>query len=98
MHHDGLLHVSNLVLADGVFAYARHPNFFAEQSFWVAVCFFASASVDRWAGWWCIGAPGLIALFHGSTDFTEKISLGKYPEYAAYRRQVGLVPRLEFNH
>mmetsp|Transcript_12369 Transcript_12369/g.35259 ORF Transcript_12369/g.35259 Transcript_12369/m.35259 type:complete len:309 (-) Transcript_12369:108-1034(-) len=98
--HAGRLHASEKklgFLADGLFAFSRHPNFFAEQCFWVGVCFFASASTGQWAGWWCVGVAGLIALFHGSTNFTEEISSGKYPGYAGYKKSVNrLVPRIEF--
>ncbi len=94
--HAGRLHASEKklgFLADGLFGFSRHPNFFAEQSFWVGVCFFASASTGQWAGWWCVGVAGLIALFHGSTNFTEEISSRKYPGYQAYKASVSrLVP------
>ena len=97
--HAGRLHASEKklgFLADGLFAFSRHPNFFAEQSFWLSVCLFASASSGQWVGWWCAGVAGLIALFHGSTNFTEEISASKYPEYAAYTKRVNrLVPKLE---
>ena len=96
--HAGRLHASEKklgFLADGLFAYSRHPNFFAEQGFWVSICLFATASTggQQWVGWWCAGAVGLIALFHGSTNFTEKITGGKYPLYAQYQKKVNrLVP------
>ena len=98
--HGGRLHASEKkrgFLAEGLFACSRHPNFFAEQSFWVFVGLFASASTGRWVGWWWVGVAGLIALFHGSTNFTEEISEGKYPAYPAYKRSVNrLVPKLSF--
>jgi steroid 5-alpha reductase family enzyme len=33
----------------------------------------------------------LLAVFIGSTNFTEKISLSKYPEYADYQRRTSAV-------
>jgi steroid 5-alpha reductase family enzyme len=32
--------------------------------------------------------PLLVLLFRGSSDFSESISAGKCPEYAAYRQKV----------
>ena len=49
---------------------------------------FGVAATGRWLNWSVIGVVLLILLFQGSTQFTEKISLGKYPEYAEYRRRV----------
>ena len=71
----------------GLFALARHPNFAAEQAIWCAFYLFGVAATGQWLNWSIIGAVLLILLFQGSTQFTEKISLGKYPEYAEYRRR-----------
>ncbi|KAI0180969.1 DUF1295-domain-containing protein [Hypoxylon sp. FL1284] len=72
----------------GLWAYCRHPNFAAEQTIWFTLyqwsCF-ASKSLYSWAG---LGPACLIMLFQGSTWLTELISLGKYPEYEAYRKQI----------
>lgn len=76
-------------LATGMWAYSRHPNFFAEQAFWFVLyqwsCY-ATNSLYNWAG---LGAVALVMLFQGSTILTEAISAGKYPEYAEYQKQVG---------
>lgn len=72
----------------GLFALARHPNFAAEQAIWCAFYLFGVAATGQWLNWSILGAVLLILLFQGSTQFTEKISLGKYPEYAEYRRCV----------
>lgn len=73
-------------LDTGIWRYSRHPNFFAEQAFWCAICVFAGAATKEWAGWWLGGAVALVALFQGSTWLTEKISAGKYPAYATYKK------------
>lgn len=39
--------------------------------------------------WSVAGAIGYLALFQGSTAFTEYISKGKYPEYKVYQERVG---------
>ena len=82
-------------LTEGLWAHSRHPNFFAEQSFWCANCLFASAATGRLLGWWVIGPLCLILLFHESTNFTENITASKYPEYRTYQSRVSrLVPQL----
>ncbi len=72
----------------GLFGLARHPNFAAEQMIWVAYYLFSVAATGSWVTWYGAGAVLLVLLFQGSTSFTESISMGKYPEYAEYRRQV----------
>lgn len=74
-------------LTHGLFAYSRHPNFFAEQSIWVAFSMFAAASA-RPVNYFTpviIGSVLLILLFQGSTAFTESITAKKYPEYKNYQ-------------
>jgi len=38
-----------------------------------------------------LGPILLALLFIGSTNFTEKISLGKYPEYADYQKSTSAI-------
>lgn len=77
-------------LTSGLWAYSRHPNFFAEQTIWFILyqwsCF-ASNSLYSWA---FAGSGALILLFQGSTWLTEAITAGKYREYKAYQKQVGM--------
>eukprot|EP00890_Picochlorum_soloecismus_P006557 jgi/Picsp_1/726/NSC_04215-R1_duf1295 domain-containing protein len=82
-------------LREGLWAHSRHPNFFAEQSFWCTMCFFATAATGSYAGWWLAGPIALVLLFQGSTNFTEEISSQKYPEYREYQNQVSkLIPKV----
>ena len=80
-------------LTEGLFRYSRHPNFFCEQALWWSFYLF---SIAAGASWWNPSLAGpvlLTALFHGSTDFTEKITASKYPEYADYQRTTSrLIP------
>ncbi|KAL7950401.1 hypothetical protein V8C42DRAFT_306367 [Trichoderma barbatum] len=81
-------------VASGLWGYSRHPNFFAEQTIWFMLyqwsCF-ATNTPYSWAG---IGAVILVLLFQGSTNLTEGITSGKYPEYKAYQKHVGMfIPR-----
>lgn len=59
-------------LTHGLFAYSRHPNFFAEQSFWVCIALFTvAASGGAWTVGGFTGAAVLIFNFHFSTNFGE---------------------------
>lgn len=75
-------------LTHGLFSLSRHPNFWAEQTLWVAFSWFAAASSKTKELFtpWITGAVLLILLFQGSTAFTESITAKKYPEYAAYQQ------------
>lgn len=77
-------------VAKGLWAYSRHPNFFAEQSIWFILytwsCFAANTPYS-WAG---SGAVLLVLLFQGSARLTERITADKYPEYRAYQKHVGM--------
>eukprot|EP01080_Neovahlkampfia_damariscottae_P011095 gene11095-3802_t len=75
----------------GLWAYSRHPNFFAEQSIWVVFYLFSVYSSGELINWSISGAILLILLFHGSTDFTEEISMSKYPKFKEYIQKT---PRL----
>ncbi len=79
-------------LTKGLFAFSRHPNFFAEVSQWWVVLLFAVIQVGFTSTNW-VGAALLTALFAGSTRFTEQISISKYPEYRDYQKRVSaLIP------
>ena len=74
----------------GMWAYSRHPNFFAEQSIWFVLYQWSCYATNTMYNWTGTGAVLLIMLFQGSTWLTEKITTGKYPEYAEYQKQVGM--------
>jgi steroid 5-alpha reductase family enzyme len=79
----------------GLWAWSRHPNFAAEQTFWVALYQWSCFITGSWYNWSGIGALGYLALFQSSTWFTELISGGKYPEYKEYQQKVGkFLPKL----
>lgn len=83
----------NGFITSGLFLYSRHPNYFAEISMWWAFYLFIPASAGPWLHWSAAGAVTLTVLFQGSAWFTESISAGKYPAYAAYQRRVSrLIP------
>ncbi|RYC55585.1 hypothetical protein CHU98_g10617 [Xylaria longipes] len=77
-------------ITSGLWAYCRHPNFTAEQTIWFLLyqwsCYAGNVPYS-WAG---SGPLFLVMLFQGSTWLTELITAGKYPEYKAYQKQVGV--------
>lgn len=74
---------------NGLWAWVRHPNYAAEQGIWLAFYLFSVAATGRWLNWSLTGAILLCLLFVGSSNFSEKISAGKYPAYRDYQRRVG---------
>lgn len=79
----------------GLWSWSRHPNFAAEQAFWVCLYQWAVWDTEDYFNWTIVGPLLYLALFQGSTWFTELITKGKYPEYAEYQRRVGkFVPKL----
>ncbi len=80
-------------LTTGLFRYSRHPNYFCEiAQWWVIFAFGCLAAGSPWQ-WTVIGAVALTGLFVGSTNFTEQISAGKYPDYPGYQKATSaLVP------
>ncbi len=72
----------------GLWAYMRHPNYAAEQTVWILVYCFSIVATSFWINWTIAGCLLLVVLFKGSSDFSEKISEEKYPEYKDYQKKV----------
>ncbi len=75
-------------VSSGLWSIVRHPNYACEQAIWVVFYFFSVTATGEWLNWSAAGCVLLIILFKGSSDFSEDISAGKYPEYSAYQRRV----------
>lgn len=75
-------------IAEGLWKFSRHPNYFAEQSIWVVFYLFSVAATGSWFNWTICGAILLILLFQGSANFSEGITVQKYPEYKDYQKRV----------
>ncbi len=75
-------------LDTGLWAWSRHPNYFAEQGTWIAFYLFSVAASGQWLNWSISGCILLMILFRGSSNFSEEISAGKYPDYAGYQETV----------
>lgn len=81
--------------SSGLWAWVRHPNYAAEQAFWLTFYLFSIAATGRWFNWSLTGGLLLVLLFIGSSNFSEKISAGKYSEYQTYQKRTPrFVPRL----
>ena len=72
----------------GLWAWSRHPNYFAEQGIWISFYLFSVAASGQWINWSISGCILLVILFRGSSNFSEEISAGKYPRYAEYQQKV----------
>ena len=84
-------------LTRGLFAYSRHPNFFAEMCQWIIILAFTFSSqyvlilkgdYSRVINLSAVGVVVYICLFQGSTVLTEKLSATKYPNYKLYQKSV----------
>ena len=75
-------------LDKGLWAFSRHPNYFAEQAIWVCFYLFSIAAGGQWFNWSIAGCLLLVVLFQGSSNFSEEISAGKYPDYPEYQKRV----------
>lgn len=75
-------------LDKGLWAFSRHPNYFAEQAIWVCFYLFTISAGAFWFNWSVAGCLLLMLLFQGSSNFSEEISAGKYPEYKQYQEKV----------
>ena len=68
----------------GLWGVVRHPNYASEQAIWIVFYFFSVAATGQWINWSVMGAILLVLLFWGSSNFSETISMGKYPGYIPY--------------
>jgi steroid 5-alpha reductase family enzyme len=68
-------------MAEGLWAYSRHPNYFGEVTFWWGLFFFAlAADTDYW--WTIIGPAAITVLFTFiSIPMMDKRNLARRPGY-----------------
>lgn len=80
-------------LDKGLWAFSRHPNYFAEQSIWICFYLFSVSASGQWLNWSIAGCLLLMVMFQGSAGFGEETSAAKYPAYAQYQQRVSrLIP------
>ncbi|WP_309646884.1 DUF1295 domain-containing protein [Nocardioides sp.] len=78
-------------LDQGLWAWSRHPNYFGEWGFWVALALFGVAASPGDAWWLFVGALAMLALLLGaSIPMMEERSLERRP---AYQDVIDRVPR-----
>jgi len=86
----------------GLWNYSRHPNYLAEQAFWLVLFLFViGAGVGKYYvfNWTMIGPLLLVLLFLGSSSMSESISASKYPEYKDYQKVVSkYIPWRKYRH
>jgi steroid 5-alpha reductase family enzyme len=79
----------------GLWKYVRHPNYAAEQAIWGVFYLFSIAATGTWLNWSIVGFLLLTLLFYSSSNFSERVSSDKYPEYSKYIKEVGrFLPKL----
>jgi steroid 5-alpha reductase family enzyme len=83
------------VMDRGLWAWSRHPNYFGECAFWVALALFGVAAHPGAAWWLFAGAAAMLAMFLGaSIPVMEARSLERRPGYADVVDRVSrFVPR-----
>ncbi|KAF7160039.1 hypothetical protein CNMCM5623_005585 [Aspergillus felis] len=81
-------------VVSGLWSLSRHPNFVAEQAFWLTLYMWNCYRTDSYIQWTGLGVLGYLLIFQSSTRLTESISASKYPEYSEYQARVGrFIPR-----
>lgn len=79
------------IMAEGLWAYSRHPNYFGEIMFWWGLALFGVAA-DGGAWWAAVGALSITALFvFASVPMLDKRSLVRRPSYAEHMERVSAI-------
>ena len=92
MHRFAATKQPGQVMDRGLWAWSRHPNYFGEISFWLALSLFGLAAAPATWWWIFVGTLLMIAMFLGaSVPMMEKRSLERRP---AYQDVIDRVPRL----
>ncbi len=79
------------VMDRGLWSWSRHPNYFGEFSFWVALALFGIAASPSDAWWLVLGSLAMLGMFLGaSIPMMETRSLQRRP---GYQDVIDRVPR-----
>jgi len=75
-------------MAEGLWAHARHPNYFGELGFWWGLFLFGLAANPAY--WWTIIGPlAMTLMFHfASIPMLDQRSLARRPAYAEHMQRV----------
>ncbi|KAK9467931.1 hypothetical protein V1512DRAFT_275058 [Lipomyces arxii] len=71
----------------GLYAYSRHPNFFAEQTIWIGLYAWGAYISGQYLNYSLIGPAVFFLFVVSSATFTESISAEKYPSFKSYMNQ-----------
>jgi steroid 5-alpha reductase family enzyme len=76
------------ILAEGLWAYSRHPNYMGEVTFWWGLYIFGLAADPAY--WWTIIGPVAVTVLFifVSIPLVEKRSLERRPGYAEIRKKI----------
>jgi steroid 5-alpha reductase family enzyme len=76
------------IMAQGLWAYTRHPNYLGEVTFWWGLFFFSLAAGAGY--WWTIAGPLAITLLFTtiSIPMMDKRNLARRPAYEEHRKRV----------
>jgi len=79
------------ILASGLWAWSRHPNYFGEMGFWWGLWLFAVAADPAY--WWTgIGALSITVMFRfASLPLIETRMRQRRPAFAAHQQRVSMV-------
>jgi steroid 5-alpha reductase family enzyme len=75
-------------ISSGLWKFSRHPNYLAEQCIWWVLYAFGVVATGTLVNWSMAGTLLLLLLFQGSSNFSEEVSAGKYPDYNAYQQRL----------
>ncbi|APR84107.1 Hypothetical protein A7982_09456 [Minicystis rosea] len=79
------------IMACGLWAYSRHPNYFGEIGFWWGLFLFAIAA-DPGALWTSIGAVAITVMFvFASVPLLDNRSVARRPAYAEHMKRVSAI-------
>ena len=82
---------SGEIMAKGLWAYSRHPNYFGEVAFWWGL-FISALAADSGYWWTIIGPVSITILFLVvSIPMMERRSLERRPGYDEHRKKVSIL-------
>lgn len=86
------------ILAEGLWAWSRHPNYFGEITFWFGIALFGLAAVPD--AWWVFAGPAAMVLLFTfvSLPLIERRMLARRPHFAEHQRRVSILIPLPPRH
>ena len=81
------------IMAEGLWAYSRHPNYLGEMGFWWGLFLFGLAAASGASAWWTgIGAVSITAMFaFFSVPALDRRSSERRPAYAEHMKRISAV-------